>query len=53
MKIVKILKEIKELNITIEKIVIIKLMNDLGSLFEIYLTMLSQKTEDNNKLSNL
>lgn len=41
MKIVNILKEIKELDITMEKIVTIKLINKLGSLFEIYLTMLS------------
>lgn len=53
MKIVKILKEIKELDITIEKIVTIKLINGLYSLFETYLTMLSQKTRYNNKLPNL
>lgn len=52
-KIVKILKKIKELDITIEKIVTIKLINSLGSLFEIYLTILSQKAKNNNKLLNL
>lgn len=52
-KIVKILKKIKELDITIEKIITIKLINGLGSLFEIYLTILSQKAKNNNKLLNL
>lgn len=40
-KIVKILEEIKQLNINMEKEVIIKLMNSLDGSFEIYLTMLS------------
>lgn len=31
----------------------IKLMNDLGSLFKTYLTMLSQKARNDNKLPNL
>ena len=31
----------------------IKLMNDLGSLFETYLTILSQKARDENKQPNL
>lgn len=53
MKIVKILKEIKELDISIEEIVTIKLMNSLSNLFKIYLTKLSQKIRDNNKLLNL
>ena len=53
MKIVKILEKIKELDITMEEMVNIKLMNGLGSLFETYLTMLSQKARDENKLPNL
>lgn len=53
MKIIKILEEIKELDITIEKIVTIKLINGLYSLFETYLIMLSQKARYNNKLPNL
>ena len=53
MKIVKILEEIKELDITMEEIVTIKLMNALGSLFEAYLTMLTQKARDENKLPDL
>ena len=52
-KIIKILEEIQELDIIIEKIVTIKLMNNLGSLFETYLIILSQKTRDNNKLLDL
>ena len=40
-KIVKILEEIKELDITMEEMVTIKLMKGLGSSFETYLTMLS------------
>ena len=52
-KIIKILKEIKELDITMEKMVTIKPMNGLGSLFKIYLTMLSQKARNDNKLPNL
>lgn len=40
-KIVKILEKIKKLDITIKKMVTIKLMNNLSSLFEIYLTLLS------------
>ena len=53
MKIVKILKEIKELDITMEEMVTIKLINSLGSLFETYLIMLSQKARNNNKRSDL
>lgn len=53
MKIVKILEEIKKLDIIIEKIVTIKLINGLDSFSEIYLTMLSQKARYNNKLPNL
>ena len=53
MKIIKILEEIKELDITMEEMVTIKLMNGLGSLFEIYLIILNQKIRDNNKLPNL
>ena len=52
-KIVKILEEIKELDITMEEMVTIKLMNSLGSSFETYLTMLSQKARDDNKLLDL
>ena len=36
-----------------EEMIIIKLMNCLGSLFEIYLTMLGQKIKNNNKLPDL
>lgn len=36
-----------------KKMVTIKLMNGLDSIFEIYLTILSQKTRDENKLPNL
>lgn len=36
-----------------KKMVISKLINDLGSLFEIYLIMLNQKTRNENKFSNL
>lgn len=53
MKIVKIQKEIKELNISIEEIVTIKLMNVLDSLFKTYLIILNQKAGDDNKLPNL
>ena len=53
MKIVKIFKEIKELVITMEKMVTIKLMSGLGSLFETYLTILIQKARDDNKFSDL
>ena len=53
MKIVKILEEIKELDINMEEMVTIKLMNDLGGSFETYLTMLSQKARDENKLPDL
>ncbi len=49
-KIIKIVEEINELDISIEKIVTIKLMNRLGGSFETYLTMLSQKARDDNKL---
>lgn len=49
-KIVKILEEIKELDIYIKEMVIIKLMNGLDSLFKTYLIILSQKAKDNNKL---
>ncbi len=52
-KIVKILEEIKELDIIMEEMVTIKLMNGLGSLFEIYLIMLSRKAKDDNKLPDL
>ena len=52
-KIVKILEEIKELDINMEEMVTIKLMNGLDSSFETYLTMLSQKARDENKLPNL
>ena len=52
-KIVKILEEIKELDITIEEMATIKLMNGLGGSFEIYLAMLSQKVSEDNKLPNL
>ena len=52
-KIVKILKEIKELDITMEEMVTTKLMNGLGSSFDTYLTMLSQKARDDNKLPDL
>ena len=52
-KIVKILEEIKELDISMEEMVTIKLMNGLGSSFETYLTMLSQKARDDNKLPDL
>lgn len=41
MKIIKILEKIKELDITIEKMVTIKPVNGLGSSFEIYFIMLS------------
>lgn len=40
-KIVKILKEIKKLDIIMEEIVAIKLINVLSSLFKIYFTILS------------
>ena len=53
MRIVKILEEIKELDINMEEMVTIKLMNGLGSSFETYLTMLSQKARDENKLPDL
>ena len=36
-----------------EEIITIKLINSLGSLFDTYLTMLSQKARDDNKLPNL
>lgn len=52
-KIVKILKGIKELDITMEEMVTIKLMNSFDSLFKTYLTILSQKARDNNKLPDL
>ena len=52
-KIIKILEEIKELNIIMEEMITIKLISGLGSLFKTYLTMLSQKTRNDNKLSNL
>lgn len=51
--IVKILKEIKKLDINIREMVTIKLMNGLGSSFKTYLIMLSQKAKDKNKLLNL
>ena len=53
MKIVKILEEIKELDIIIEEIITIKLINSLGSLCKIYFIMLNQKARDDNKLYNL
>ena len=53
MKIVKILEEIKELDINIEEMGTIKLMNGMGSSFETYLTILSQKARDKIKLPNL
>lgn len=53
MKIIKILKEIRKLDITIEEIITIKLINGLDSLFEIYLTMLNQKAKNDNKITNL
>lgn len=53
MKIVKILEEIKKLDITIEKMVTIKLINGLANLFDTNLIMLSQKARDNNKLPDL
>ena len=49
----KTLEEIKELDITMEDMVTMKLINGLGSSFEIYLTMLSQKARDDNKLPDL
>ena len=52
-KIVKILEEIKELDIIIEEMVTIKLIYGLGSSFKTYVTMLSQKTRDDNKLPDL
>lgn len=51
-KIVKILDKIKELDINIAKMVTIKPINGWGSLFEIYLTIFSQKPKDKNKLPN-
>ena len=36
-----------------EEMLTIKLMNGLGSLFKIYLTILSQITRDNNKFLDL
>lgn len=48
MKIVKILEKIKELEFTMEEMLTSKLMNGLGSSFETYLTMLSQKARDEN-----
>lgn len=53
MKIVKILEEIKELDMIMEKMITIKLMNSLNSLFKIYPIILSQKVRDNNKLLDL
>lgn len=38
---IKILKKIKKFDITMKKIVIIKIANSLDSLFEIYLIILS------------
>lgn len=52
-KIVKIVEEIKELDIIVEEIVTIKLMKGLGSLFKTYLIMQNQKAKDDNKRSNL
>lgn len=52
-KIIKIIEEIKELDITIEEMIAIKLINDLSSLFETFLTILNQKARDNNKLLDL
>lgn len=53
MKIVKISEEIKEQDITIKKMMTMKLINSLSSLFETYLIILSQKAKDKNKLHNL
>lgn len=52
-KIVNILEKIKKLDITIEKMLTIKLINSLYSFFKTYLTMLSQKDKNDNKLPNL
>lgn len=52
-RIVKNLEKIKKLYITIEKIVIIKLINCLNSFFKTYFTILNQKTRNNNKFFNL
>lgn len=46
-------KKLKKLDITIEKIITIKLMNGLDSLFKTYLIMLNQKAKDENKLYDL
>lgn len=53
MKIVKILKKIKKLDITIEKMVTIKLINNLSYLSKIYFIILSQNVRNNNKFFNL
>lgn len=53
MKIVKILEKFKKLDITIKEMITIKPMNDLGSLFETYLIILSQKARNDNKLPDL
>lgn len=53
MKVVKISKKIKKLDIIIEKIVTIKLIKNLSYLFKIYFIMLSQNIRNNNKFFNL
>lgn len=52
-RIVKILDKIKELDITMKEIITIKLINSFSSLFNTYFTILSQKTGNENKLSDL
>lgn len=53
MKIIKILEKIKKLNITMEKMVIIKLINCLSNLSKIHLIILYQKTRNENIFFNL
>lgn len=52
-KTVKMLEKIKEWNISIKKMVTIKLINGLSNSFEDYLIILNKKARNNNKLPNL
>ena len=48
----RVLKKIKNLKITIKKIVTIITFNNFNFEFEIYLTIINNKTRNNNKLLN-
>lgn len=52
-KINKIQEEIKDLEITLEDYITIKVLNGLGEKFETWVTLLSQKARDDSKLPSL